>query len=262
MTKKIIAMLLIAALTLLCAALAEPSDSDPYLIGEWETSDGMAAMTIEKNPSGTDWDLEIAAAASQGAYVFKTTIRYDEEQHCFTYNKGKFWEVSITDSPVEGELGEATVYGTVGTFTFVGDPDDLILSWEDSERPDETVEFHKLSAAFRIDYGASALYSQAELNAAIDQIATSFLAEEFCEIHAIRYAGDENNMEENLAWLNGHEIAVGKNYTQCALFLVDFHSPAADGYQGALDPDTEYQDYGFWFAREESGAWELVDVGY
>ena len=65
---------------------ARQADSD--LIGEWQTEDGMSVMTIEKNPGGADWDVEITTALSQGAQVFKATIRLDSES--FTYNKGKF----------------------------------------------------------------------------------------------------------------------------------------------------------------------------
>ena len=52
------------------------------------------------------------------------------------------------------------------------------------------------------------------------------------------------------------------SYTQCAMFLVDFHSPVDDNYQGSLNLDSEYQDFNFWFAREDGGNWDLVDMGY
>ena len=122
-----------------------PESTDAALIGDWETEDGMAVMTIEKNPGGEDWDLELTSASIHGAYIFKTTIRYDGDQHCFTYNKGKFWDVPITDSDEAPELGEAKVVGTIGTFTFTGDPGNLILSWEDDSHPDEVLDFHKLA---------------------------------------------------------------------------------------------------------------------
>jgi D-alanyl-D-alanine carboxypeptidase len=62
--------------------------------------------------------------------------------------------------------------------------------------------------------------------------------------------------------LNDHQIAEGKTYTQCAMFLVDFHSPVDENFQGSLNLDSEYQDYNFWFAREDGGNWDLVDMGY
>ncbi len=143
MIRKLITTLLIAALTLAGAAAAEPGDSDPYLVGEWQTTDGMAVMTIDVNPGGEAWDVEVVFAQNRGAYVFKTTIRYDEDRHCFTYNKGKYWDVPITDSDEAPELGEAKIAGATGSFTFTGDPEDLWLSWVDDERPEESMEFHK-----------------------------------------------------------------------------------------------------------------------
>ena len=128
-----------------------PESTDAALIGDWETKDGMAVMTIEKNPGGEDWDVEIASPLTHGAYIFKTTIRYDDAQYCFSYNEGNFWDVPITDSDVEPELGEAKVAGTNGTFTFTGDPGNLILSWEDDSHPDEVLDFHKLSDAEEAD---------------------------------------------------------------------------------------------------------------
>ena len=46
------------------------------------------------------------------------------------------------------------------------------------------------------------------------------------------------------------------------MFLVDFHSPVDDNYQGSLNLDSEYQDFNFWFAREDGGNWDLVDMSY
>ncbi len=142
--KRFFALVLIAVLTLCCVpAIAETADTDAALIGDWETEDQFSRMTIEKNPGGEDWDVEIASPLTHGAYIFKTTIRYDDERHCFTYNKGKFWDVPITDSDEAPALGEAKVAGTMGAFTFTGDPENLILTWEDDSRPGETVVFYR-----------------------------------------------------------------------------------------------------------------------
>lgn len=142
--KRFFALVLIAVLTLCCVpAIAETADTDAALIGDWETEDQFSRMTIEKNPGGEDWDVEIASPLTHGAYIFKTTIRYDDERHCFTYNKGKFWDVPITDSDEAPALGEAKVAGTMGAFTFTGDPEDLVLTWEDDSRPGEAVVFYR-----------------------------------------------------------------------------------------------------------------------
>ena len=52
------------------------------------------------------------------------------------------------------------------------------------------------------DYGTSDLYTQEDMDAAIEQIRAEFDTWEGCELHSIRYAGDECMNEENLAWMN------------------------------------------------------------
>ncbi len=78
-----------------------------------------------------------------------------------------------------------------------------------------------------------------------------------CELHSLRYAGDECNSEDNIKWLN--ELDPGKDYVQVAEFLTDFHTAAEDS--GALEPDTEYTDYQWWLARTEDGGWQLLSWG-
>ena len=109
-----------------------------------------------------------------------------------------------------------------------------------------------------IDSGESTLYTEGELAEAAVQIKCKFASFEGCELHALRYAGDDCNSGENLAWLNG--LDEGKHYIQVAEFLSDFHSPAEDG--GAWEADTEYTDWQWWLAREEGGGWELLTWGY
>ena len=79
-----------------------------------------------------------------------------------------------------------------------------------------------------------------------------------CEMHNIRYAGDECNSEENIKWVN--TLGEGKNYTECIEFYTDFHSPKEA--VGAWEPDTEYTDYNWYLARTDGGTWELVNWGY
>lgn len=145
--KKIIAILLIAALCLSGTALAEeaPSVAAADYVGEWvECDTQFTQMTIEMNPVA-GLDVEIASPLTHGAYIFKTTLQYDEDQRCFTYNKGKFWAVPITDEP-NPELGEAKIAGTTGTFTFAGDSQNLILTWVDDSQPEKEVRFERADA--------------------------------------------------------------------------------------------------------------------
>ena len=109
-----------------------------------------------------------------------------------------------------------------------------------------------------IDCGDSKLYTQAELEAAVEKIKTEFTDWEGCELHSIRYAGDENCTEENLKWMN--ELNADGNYTQVAEFLMDFHSPMEQ--IGAWEADREYTDYQWWLARSADGGWDILTFGY
>lgn len=126
------------------AEAMSPSDEeiDPYLVGEWlEEDTQFTQMTVEKNPE-RGWDLEIVSPVSHGAYIFKTSVLFDCERNCFVYDKGKFWDIDGTYE--EGaELGEARDAGTTGSFTFVGDDENLILEWQDDVYPENTVLFER-----------------------------------------------------------------------------------------------------------------------
>ena len=111
-----------------------------------------------------------------------------------------------------------------------------------------------------IDYGASTLYTESELNDAAIQVKCKFASFAGCELHALRYAGDEYNTEQNIAWMN--ELDKGKGYIQVAKFLTDFHTPVNPGEESAWEPDMECKDYEWWLARTSDGGWQLLTWGY
>ena len=109
-----------------------------------------------------------------------------------------------------------------------------------------------------IDLGSSTIYTEEELKEAVVQIKCKFASWEGCELHSIRYAGDESCTEENLKWMN--ELNKDGNYTQVAEFLMDFHSPMEQ--IGAWEADREYTDYQWWLARSADGGWDIITFGY
>jgi D-alanyl-D-alanine carboxypeptidase len=109
-----------------------------------------------------------------------------------------------------------------------------------------------------IDYGTSEIFTPEELAEAAIQIKCTFAGWKGCELHSLRYAGDEADKEENLQWLNSLNEEAG--YTHVAEFLTDFHSPVEA--EGAWEPDQEYKDYQWWLGRTDDGGWEVVTSGY
>ena len=94
----------------------------------------------------------------------------------------------------------------------------------------------------------------------IDQavaMVVSKVAEWGCTLQSIHYGGDDACNAENLKWLSDLNH---KNYTACMQLLSDFHSPVEGG--GAWDADSDYKNYEWWLAREDGGSWELITWGY
>ena len=109
-----------------------------------------------------------------------------------------------------------------------------------------------------IDYGTSDLYTEEELAEAAVQIKCEFASWEGCELHSLKYAGDECNTGENIEWLDS--LADGTKYVGAAEFTADFHSPVEGG--GAWEADEEYTDYQWWLGRTKDGGWDLLTWGY
>lgn len=108
-----------------------------------------------------------------------------------------------------------------------------------------------------IDYGTSEIFTQDELTEAAIQIKCLFASWEGCELHSLRYAGDESNNAENLAWLNSLNDG---NAVRCAEFLTDFHSPVEP--RGAWNTDYEYRNYQWWLVQDDKGDWDILTWGY
>ncbi|MBR3246921.1 MAG: M15 family metallopeptidase [Clostridiales bacterium] len=113
------------------------------------------------------------------------------------------------------------------------------------------------SAPVTVDIGSSDIYSDDELYEAVVQIKCRFASWGGCELHAIRYDGDEADNGDNLEWLNA--VNGGTEYVDVAKFVIDFHSPEMGNI--SWNPDEEYTDYEFWLARTEYGGWDIAFIG-
>lgn len=121
------------------------------------------------------------------------------------------------------------------------------------------------SAQVQIDYGESKIYSQEDMDEAIALIQEQFAKWKECEMHNLRYAGDECNSEENIKWMN--ELIEARGYKDkcvyCIEFFSDFYvSKDARKYNSTFNPDYEYKDWQWWLARTDKGEWELLTWGY
>lgn len=121
----------------------------------------------------------------------------------------------------------------------------------------------KTAAEVEIDYGTSYIYTEDDMNAAIDLIKKEFYTWDGCELHSISYAGDDEcSKSDNIVWMNDLKDANDgeETFTQCIIFKSDFHSPKKSS--GAWNPDQEYTNWQWCLARSDGGQWKLMTWGY
>lgn len=117
-------------------------------------------------------------------------------------------------------------------------------------------------ADVKIDYGASAIYTEEDMNAAIEIIKKEFNTWQGCEMHSLSYISDEAcNNADNIAWMNnlGEANDAKEVFAQCIMFESSFRSPKKGG--GAWNANEEYT-WSWWLARSEGGDWKLMTWGY
>ena len=107
-----------------------------------------------------------------------------------------------------------------------------------------------------IDYGTSDIYSEEDMDEAIDLIKEEFDSWDGCKLYSISYAGDDF-CERELDYCNTLADK-GIFYTECIVFRMRFRSPIFGG--GAWNPNFEY-NWTWYLARTQSGKWNLLTWG-
>ena len=211
-------------------------------------------------------------------------LNIDDSEHITDYtNEYQYClNISYNDTSTPG-LGSAIFLHCLGAFKpytggCVAIPQDKMITVMQNVKPDCVVVIDSLKnlspetweslgltqtqaaapAEAVIDYGTSDLYTEEDMDAAIKLIREEFDTWDGCEMHSIRYAGDEYNSKESLDWVNN--LDDGYDFTECIKFLSDFHTPKDAA--GAWEADTEYTDWNWWLGRTADGNWKLVNWGY
>ncbi len=116
------------------------------------------------------------------------------------------------------------------------------------------------SSDFEVNYGESQLYTQAEIDAAVDVIMAEFNTWEGCTMKALSFT-DDATCEENVEYCQMLDPEGG--FDQCIVFKSSFHSPNAEQAEGtAWEPDQDYNDWEWYLARSAGGDWKLLTWGY
>ncbi|MDO4520458.1 MAG: M15 family metallopeptidase [Erysipelotrichaceae bacterium] len=116
----------------------------------------------------------------------------------------------------------------------------------------------KRAPEVEIDLGTSDLFKEEELYDAMLAIKCRFGGWADCELHSIRYGGDEAADAEKLEWLNS--LSEDAEYTEAAEFLMDFTT--GKNPEDGFNSEYEYKDFQWWLARSADGDWEIVTYGF
>lgn len=101
----------------------------------------------------------------------------------------------------------------------------------------------------------SELYSQDDINAAVDIIKKEFKSDwKGCSLTEIRYAGDEITKEYQ-KWSE-------RNNADEVIVLLSSFDVGSSGGDGSLNPNSTYDEWKWILVRSNGGQWKHVDHGY
>ena len=101
----------------------------------------------------------------------------------------------------------------------------------------------------------SALYSQADINSAIEAIKKEFTAHwKGCTLTEIYYAGDDIS--------KAHQDWADRNNADDAIVLLSSFDVDSSGGDGSLNSNSTYEGWMWILVRSNKGPWKHVDHGY
>ena len=112
---------------------------------------------------------------------------------------------------------------------------------------------------FGIDYGHSNIYTDEEIQNAVDTLLQIFSGFNGCEMHNLRYLGDNYSMDEYFDMMD--KMYPDNDYEQIIVFTSDFHTPPGEDDNNWWIPDHEYRDFRWVLARSGNERWEIINYG-
>ena len=101
----------------------------------------------------------------------------------------------------------------------------------------------------------SEIYSQEDINAAIDTIKKEFMMNwGGCTLTEIYYAGDDSSKD--------HQDWADSNNADEVIVLLSSFDVDSSGGDGSLNPNSTYSDWSWILVRTNGGKWQHVDHGY
>lgn len=101
----------------------------------------------------------------------------------------------------------------------------------------------------------SEMYSQDDINAAIDTIKKEFKRDwKGCTLTEIYYAGDDRSRD--------HQDWADRNHADEVMVLLSSFDVDPFGGDVSLNPNSTYDDWSWTLVRSNNGPWQHVDHGY
>lgn len=102
----------------------------------------------------------------------------------------------------------------------------------------------------------SKLYSEEDINAAIDTIKEEFKSDTWkgCTLTEIYYAGDDES--------KNHQAWAKDNDADEIIVLESSFDVGSSGGDGSLDPNSTYEGWSWYLVRSTGGKWKHIDHGY
>ena len=101
----------------------------------------------------------------------------------------------------------------------------------------------------------SEMYSQDDINAAIDTIKKEFKSDwKGCTLTEIYYAGDDCSKD--------HQDWADRNNADEVIVLLSSFDVDSSGADGSLNPNSTYDNWNWILVRTNGGQWQHVDDGY
>ena len=106
-----------------------------------------------------------------------------------------------------------------------------------------------------LDWKPSELYSDREIQSAIDVIKNEFdFSWSGCTLTEITYAGDEASLAHQ-QWAERHDADE-------VIVLISSFDVDSSGGDGSLNPNSTYTRWNWILVRDKNGKWKHVDHGY
>ena len=261
----IFVLMVVFAMSMSAAAFAEPAQIASAVLEDAMNANNFVRVTVDLKEN---WSVRF----SPMAFCLYDHPAYSSEDEFFAYGtliSGASYDSlmeSIAKNDYEEKDGVIVRQTFDGLTSFLAPVDQDVYITVLVEPDTDADEVWARIACERESYGgelvASRLYTEEDLGKAFEIVLDRFRQWTGCSLYGLRYAGDECNSEENLAWLN--ELGGEKGFTQCLEVLIDFHTSADPKELGDMvfEPDTDYTDYQWWLARTADSGWEIVSMGY